>query len=55
SAQKCLEYLTWIGQYNPQQLVFVDENSVDRHTTYCGHAWSIQGTKAQHKAFFVRG
>ncbi|KIK76451.1 hypothetical protein PAXRUDRAFT_74617, partial [Paxillus rubicundulus Ve08.2h10] len=36
-------------------LVFVDESSVDRCTTYCGHAWLIQGTKAQCKAFFVCG
>jgi len=36
-------------------LVFVDESSVDRCTTYRGRAWSIRGTKAQRKAFFVRG
>ncbi|KIK75345.1 hypothetical protein PAXRUDRAFT_38014, partial [Paxillus rubicundulus Ve08.2h10] len=48
-----LEYLTRIGQYDPQQLVFVDKSSIDHHTTYHGHAWSIQGTKAQHKVYSV--
>ncbi|KIM51840.1 hypothetical protein SCLCIDRAFT_142378, partial [Scleroderma citrinum Foug A] len=55
SAHKRLEYITRIGKYEPEQLVFVDESSVDHRTTYCGQAWSIRGTKAQHKAFFVRG
>ena len=55
SAQKRLEYITWIGKYDVEQLVFVDESSVDRHTTYCGQAGSVWGTKAQHKAFFVCG
>lgn len=55
SSQKRLEYLARIGQYDASQLVFVDESSVDRRTTYRGHAWSIRGTKAQRKAFFVRG
>ncbi|KIK91781.1 hypothetical protein PAXRUDRAFT_53197, partial [Paxillus rubicundulus Ve08.2h10] len=55
SAQKRLEYLTWIGNYEAEQLVFVDESSVDCQTTYHGHAWSIRGTKAQCKAFFVHG
>ena len=55
SAHKHLEYITRIGKYEPEQLVFVDESSVDRWTTYCGQAWSIRGTKAQRKAFFVRG
>ncbi|KIK85511.1 hypothetical protein PAXRUDRAFT_152703, partial [Paxillus rubicundulus Ve08.2h10] len=49
SAQKQLEYLTRIAQYDPQRLVFVDESSIDCHKTYCGHAWSIQGTKVQCK------
>ncbi|KAF9220070.1 hypothetical protein BS17DRAFT_853653 [Gyrodon lividus] len=41
--------------YKAEQLVFVDKSSVDHRTTYHGHAWSIGGTKAQHKAFFVCG
>lgn len=55
SAEKRLDYLTRIGKYAAEQLVFVDESSVDRRTTYRGRAWSIRGTKAQRKAFFVRG
>lgn len=55
SAQKRLEYVTRIGEYQADQLIFVDESSVDRRTTYRGRAWSIRGTKAQRKAFFVRG
>ncbi|KIK76597.1 hypothetical protein PAXRUDRAFT_169381 [Paxillus rubicundulus Ve08.2h10] len=55
SAEKRLEYLARIGMYQADQLVFVDESSVDRQTTYHGHAWSIRGTKAQRKAFFVHG
>jgi len=54
SAEKRLEYMARIGNYSPEQLVFVDESSVDRRTTYRGRAWSIRGTKAQRKAFFVR-
>ena len=47
SGQKRLEYIARIGMYSPEQLVFVDESSVDCRTTYRGHAWSIRGTKAQ--------
>ncbi|KIL57687.1 hypothetical protein M378DRAFT_52852, partial [Amanita muscaria Koide BX008] len=55
SADKRLEYIAKISEYNANQLVFVDESSVDRRTSYRGYAWSIRGTKAQRKAFFVRG
>ena len=55
SQQKHLEYTTRISMYKPEQLIFVDESFVDHRTTYCGHAWLIRGTKAQWKAFFVRG
>ena len=53
SAEKCLEYIGRISAYEPRQLVFIDESSVDRRTMYRGRAWSIRGTKAQRKAFFV--
>ncbi|KIK81836.1 hypothetical protein PAXRUDRAFT_155158, partial [Paxillus rubicundulus Ve08.2h10] len=55
SAQKHLEYLSWIGKYEAEELVFVDESSVNCRTTYHGCAWSIRGTKVQCKAFFVHG
>ena len=55
SVQARFEYLAWIETYRADQLVFVDESSVDHRTTYHGRAWSIKGTKVQCKAFFVRG
>ncbi|KIK75047.1 hypothetical protein PAXRUDRAFT_74015, partial [Paxillus rubicundulus Ve08.2h10] len=55
SAQKQLEYIARIDMYEAEQLIFIDESSVDCITTYCGCAWSIQGTKAQHEAFFMHG
>jgi hypothetical protein len=55
SAEKRLDYITRISQYQANQLVFVDESSVDRRTTYRGRAWAIWGVAAQRKAFFVRG
>jgi hypothetical protein len=55
SAEKRLKYVARIGMYQASQLVFVDESSVDRQTTYHSHAWSIRGTKAQWKAFFIHG
>jgi hypothetical protein len=55
SAEKRLEYNARISQYDAEQLVFVDESSVDRRTSYRGRAWSIRGTQAQRQAFFVRG
>jgi len=41
SAEKRLDYVTQISGYEARQLVFVDESSVDRRTTYRGHAWAI--------------
>ena len=54
SAEKRLDYVARISQYQANQIVFVDESSVDRKTFYCGHAYTIQG-RAERKAFFVRG
>ena len=48
-------FLTQIGTYEPNQLIFVDESAVDRRTTYRGWAWAIRGMKATRKAFFCRG
>lgn len=55
SAEKWINYIARISGYQADQLVFVDESSVNWRTTYCGHAWSIRGTQAQRKAFFVCG
>jgi hypothetical protein len=55
SAEKRLDYIARISAYQPEQVVFVDESSVDRRMPYRGRAWSIRGTQAQRKAFFIRG
>ena len=55
NAEARAEFSTRIGQYQPDQIVFVDESSVDRRTPYRGAAWSLKGTRATRKAFFCRG
>jgi len=55
SAELRANFATRIGSYNPNQLVFVDESSVDRRTTYRGYAWALKGKPAQRKAFLCRG
>lgn len=55
SAEKRAAYAARIGTYDPNQIVFVDECSVDRRATYRGRAWAIRGRKATRKAFFCRG
>ena len=52
---KHAEYAARIGTYDPNQVVFVDECSVDRRATYRGRAWAIRGRKATRKAFFCHG
>ena len=53
SHEKWLKYVNRISNYAAEQLVFVDESSVDHWTTYWGRAWSIRGMLAHCKAFFV--
>ena len=56
SVQKRAKYIAKIAlRYTNDQLVFVDESSADRRTTYRGYAWAIGGRRAVRKAFFVRG
>ena len=55
NAQAHAEFAARIGEYTPEQLVFVDESAVDRWTTYCGYAWSLKGHQATCKTFFCRG
>ena len=44
-----------IGQYHPNQLIFIDESTFDRRVTYRQMAWAIQGERVHHKEFFVHG
>ncbi len=55
SAEAQADYALRVGQYAPDQLVFVDESAVDRRTTYRGRAWAIRGRRATRKAFFCCG
>jgi len=59
AAERCeelwLRYSAKIGGYDPEQLIFVDESSVDRRTTYRTRGWAARGAHAKCHAFFVRG
>lgn len=56
SEQWRMEYMTRIGtKYDADQLVFVDESSFDRRTSYRGYAWALKGRRAIRKCFYVRG
>jgi hypothetical protein len=55
SAEKRLNFADRIGKYQANQLVFVDESSVDRRTTYRGRAWAVRGRQATRKTFFCCG
>jgi hypothetical protein len=54
AAEKRLDYVVQISEYQANQLVFVDESSADRRVPYRGHAYTM-GRAAQRKAFFVQG
>lgn len=56
SAIKRAQYVVKIAMgYQSYQLVFVDESSCDRRTTYRNRAWAVRGRRAVRKTFFVRG
>jgi hypothetical protein len=58
SAQKQAEYVYKIGlYYSADQLVFVDESSCDRRTTYRGKAWQSKGNvpSERHSLFEENG
>jgi len=56
SVAKRAKYKYTIGlRYRSFQLVFVDESSCDRRTSYRGKAWAIKGGRAVRKSFFIRG
>ena len=41
--------------YEPEQLVFVDETACNRTTTKRRYAWSPIGTRARRHDYFIRG
>jgi hypothetical protein len=41
--------------YEPEQLVFVDESACNRTTTKRRYAWSPIGTRARRHDYFVQG
>jgi hypothetical protein len=53
---KRANYIYRMGlNYQPEQLVFVDESSFDRRATYRGYAYALKGQRALRKCFFLRG
>ena len=49
---------TWqavMGQYDPHQLVFIDEAGVDDHTNNRTHGWAALGQACVRRASFLRG
>ena len=52
---KRAQFLIDIGQFNPEQLVFVDESSVDKRTSQRHYGWSEGGRRAEMHGHFVRG
>lgn len=50
-----LAYQYAVAEFPSDYLVFVDESSCDRRTTYRGYGWALIGERAIQKAFFVRG
>ena len=49
------EYLARIQQYEPHQLVFVDESSCDRRTSRRAYGWAPLGNRSRRRECFVRG
>jgi hypothetical protein len=43
------------ANYRADQLVFVDETGVNRHTGARTHGWAPCGERARRRDFFVRG
>lgn len=48
-------FILTIGQYSPEQLVFIDESAVDRRTPHRAYGWAPRGQRAQMHGHFVRG
>jgi hypothetical protein len=55
SKQAQEEYWAHIQQYNPDQLVFVDESSYDHRTGRHSYSWAPNGLRLRQQECFVRG
>jgi hypothetical protein len=55
SRRKRAAFVMTIGQYEPYQIVAVDESSWDRRAAYKGRVWALKGRRAYRSCFFVRG
>ncbi|TFY51280.1 hypothetical protein EVG20_g11074 [Dentipellis fragilis] len=56
SIEKRAEYIARIGlNYEAEQLVFVDEAACDKRTPTRINGWSMVGTRARKRCFFIRG
>jgi hypothetical protein len=51
----CATWLAGIAQYEPSQLVFIDEAGVDNHTNVCRNGWSPLGQACVCHSSFLRG
>lgn len=56
SEERRMQYVLRMGSnYQPRQLVFVDESSFDRRTAIRGFAWALRGERIRRSCFYVRG
>ena len=53
--EKRAEFLIRVGEYEANQLVFVDESYVDRRLAARDYGWAPSGCRARRHDFFVRG
>lgn len=52
---KRADFIKEIVQYEPHELVFIDESLFDKRTSNRVHAWSKVGTRVIRQVFFYRG
>jgi hypothetical protein len=52
---KRTKYLCEVGQYQADQLVFIDESSFDKRTTHRNYGWSLRGECATMRCHFICG
>ena len=50
-----LNFIAYISQYSPSQLVFSDESAYDKRTLSRRYGWNFKGRRACKPTFFIRG